>query len=173
MEQNEKKSLNHYMRSLHRDIGFFVIGLTIIFSISGIVLVYRDSDFLKFTRNIERKLEPNIEASELGQILHLRDLKVQKTEGDIVYFENGTYNKTTGIAAYKSKELPAFLNRFSSFHKSASHDPMHLFVTLYGILLLFLALSSFWMFKTKSKYFKRGIYFSGAGLLVAIMVLLV
>lgn len=161
------------MRSLHRDIGFFVIGLTIIFSVSGIVLVFRDTDFLKFNQNIERKLEPNIEASELGRVLHMRDFKVQKTEGDIVYFENGTYNKATGVAAYTSKELPAFLNKFSNFHKSSSHDFMHQIVVLYGLLLLFLALSSFWMFKTRSKFFKRGIYFAGAGFLIAIMVLFI
>lgn len=171
MEQNEKKSINYYIRSLHRDIGFFVIGLTIIFSISGIVLVYRDSDFLKFPQKIERKLEPNMQADELGRILHMRDFKVQKTEGDIVYFESGTYNKTTGIAAYTSKELPAFLNVFSAFHKSSSHDAMHLMVVIYGVLLLFLALSSFWMFKTRSKFFKRGIYFAGAGFVVAVLVL--
>lgn len=172
MEQREKKSLTHYMRSLHRDIGFFVIGLTIIFSVSGIVLVYRDSDFLKFTQNVERKLEPNMAASELGRILHMRDLKVQKTEGDVVYFDNGTYNKVTGIASYSSKELPGILDRFSSFHKSSSHDSFHLIVVIYGVLLLFLALSSFWMFKTKSKFFKRGIYFAGAGFLFAILVLI-
>lgn len=172
MEQNEKKSTSYYMRSLHRDIGFFVIGLTIIFSISGIVLVFRDSDFLKFTQNNERKLEPNLEASDLGRILHKRDFKVQKTEGDIVYFDNGTYNKATGVAAYTSKELPGFLNIFSAFHKSSSHDTMHPMVVIYGILLLFLALSSFWMFKIKSKYFKRGIYFAGAGFLIAVLVLI-
>ena len=43
MEEQEKKSINHFVRSLHRDIGFFVIGLTIIYSISGIVLTYRDT----------------------------------------------------------------------------------------------------------------------------------
>lgn len=47
MEKKEKKSINHYMRSLHRDIGFFVIGLIVIYSISGVVLIYRDTNFLK------------------------------------------------------------------------------------------------------------------------------
>lgn len=32
METREKKSIQYYMRSLHRDIGFFAIGLTLIFA---------------------------------------------------------------------------------------------------------------------------------------------
>ena len=47
MEEKENKSINHCIRSLHRDIGFFIIGLTIIYSMSGIVLTYRDTNFLK------------------------------------------------------------------------------------------------------------------------------
>ena len=45
MEQKEKKSIHYYMRGLHRDIGFFLIGLTLIYSISGVLLIYRDTDF--------------------------------------------------------------------------------------------------------------------------------
>ena len=74
METKEKKSSNRYMRSLHRDFGFFAIGLTLIFSISGIVLIYRDTDFLKFEKQIEKQLSPNIKESELGMILHIRNL---------------------------------------------------------------------------------------------------
>ena len=106
MEEQEKKSINHFVRSLHRDIGFSVIGLTIIYSISGIVLTYRNTNFLKHETLIEKTLSPNMEASELGKVLHLRDLKVLKSEGDIEYFQNVTYNKITGLVKYSKKELP-------------------------------------------------------------------
>lgn len=98
MENKEKKSKTHYMRSLHRDIVFFVIGLIVIYSISGVVLIYRDTNFLKHDAVVEKKLSPDMDVSELGKVLRLRDFKVVKTNGQIVHFQNGTYNKKTGIA---------------------------------------------------------------------------
>ena len=50
MKAKEKKSVHYYMRSLHRDVGFLVLGFTFIYALSGIVLVYRDTDFLKSER---------------------------------------------------------------------------------------------------------------------------
>jgi hypothetical protein len=172
MEQKGKKSLNHYMRALHRDVGFFIIGLTIIYSISGIVLIYRDTNFLKHEAMVEKKLSPNMEAPELGSVLHIRDFKVSKSEGDILYFQNGNYNKATGVATYSTNELPSFLNKFNSLHKSASKSSIHLFTTIFGILLLFLAISSFWMFKANSKLFRRGMILASAGIVVSIILLI-
>jgi len=40
-----KKSINYYMRVLHRDIGFFIAGLLIIYALSGIVMIYRDTSY--------------------------------------------------------------------------------------------------------------------------------
>jgi hypothetical protein len=171
MESN-KKPIQHYMRALHRDIGFFVIGLTIIYGLSGIVLLYRDTDLLKSERQVEQKLEPNINESELGRALHMRNFEVVKTEGEVVFFKNGTYNKATGVAQYRSKELPAILNKFNNFHKTSNRKWVHLAGVVYAVMLLFLAISSFWMFKPKSKMFSRGLIFAGIGLVCAIVVLL-
>ena len=142
MKQNDKKTYIQVMRSLHRYIGFFVVGLTIIFGLSGIVLVYRDTDFLKREVTIERELEKNLEAAELGNILRIRGFTVLKSDGDILYFQNGYYNQATGIVKYSLKELPEFLRKLNSFHKTASKQAIHLVAVAYGISLIFLAISS-------------------------------
>lgn len=46
--------------------------------------------------------------------LHLRNFKVLKSEGDMVYFQNGIYNKATGLVQYKEKVLP--------LHKTSSQS---------------------------------------------------
>src|ERR1035437_3351408 len=135
------------MRSWHRDIGFFVIGLIIIYSLSGIILINRDTDFLKHDRLVEKTLSPGMDASELGKELHLKDFVILRTEGENDYFQNGTYNKVTGAVKYTKKELPSFLIKFTSLHKSSEKDFSHWFSPIFGILLLFLAISSLWMFK--------------------------
>lgn len=171
MSSHEKKSINYYMRALHRDIGYFVIGLTIIYGLSGIILLYRDTDFLKTERAIERQLDANISEQDLGRSLHMRDFEVVKTEGDVVYFKNGTYNKATGKANYTDKTIPPFLDKFNQFHKTASSKLVHYFGVMYAVMLLFLAISSYWMYKPKSKMFRRGIILSALGIVCAIIIL--
>ena len=161
------------MRTLHRYVGYFVLGFTLIYSISGIMLVYRDTDFLKQETVVARKLPVNLDQAALGSELHMRGFKVLKTDGDLVYFANGTYNKATGTASYTVKALPTILSKMNSVHKSASQNPSHLFATIFGILLLFLAVSSLWMFKPKAKSFKRGMVVTGLGVVIAIALLLI
>lgn len=172
MEPKNKKSINFYMRALHRDLGFFALGLVIIYSLSGIVLIYRDSDFLKHNVVVQKKLSPNMESSELGKTLHMRDLKITKTEGETIYFESGTYNKTTGATVYTSKEIIFPINKFINLHKTSSRGPAHWFTTIFGLILFFMAISSLWMFKTKTRLFRRGMIIAGTGILVTVLILL-
>jgi hypothetical protein len=65
MTLKPERSINHYMRVLHRDIGFFVIGITIIYGISGIVLLYRDTHFFRNEITIEKELSPNLSKYDL------------------------------------------------------------------------------------------------------------
>ena len=92
-----------------------------------------------------------------------------KTEGDVVYFKNGTYNKATGMVKYTDKALPLVLDKLTVLHKSSSKSFTHWFTIIFGVALLFLAISSFWMFKPGTSLFKRGILFTGIGLIIAFL----
>lgn len=176
MQQKGEKTIYYYMRALHRDIGFFTLGLIVIYSLSGILLIYRDVDFLKCERTIEKKLSADLEPSELSKAMidafHIKNAKVTRTEGEMIYVEKGSYNKTTGVAAYTTKDYPFPLNKFVNLHKISSGKPAHWFAAIFGLLFLFLALSSFWMYKKGTGLFRRGIYIAGAGIIVSILVLL-
>jgi hypothetical protein len=160
------------MRSLHRDIGFFVIGLTIIYCISGIVLVYRNTSFFRQEILIEKKLPPNMESMELGKALGNKKFKVSKTEGEILYFRNGSYDKETGNVKYLTYSYPVLIKMFIQLHMASTNSNVHWFTVVYGISLLFLTISSFWMYKPKTKLFRRGLYFTASGI-VAVIILLV
>ncbi len=168
MKTEGKKSLNYYIRSLHRDIGFLVLGFAIIFATSGIVLIFRDTNTFKQEKVIEKTIAPNLDNTELAKELHLKEIQVLKEENGIVYFKNGSYNKTSGSLSYTSNELPGLLKKLSNIHKSPSKNVMHWFTLVFGILLLFLAISSFWMFKPKTKTFRRGIIIASIGFIIAI-----
>jgi hypothetical protein len=171
MEQKEKRSIHRIMRALHRDAGFLILGFVIIYSLSGIVLVYRDTDFMKHDVKVERELAPNIPDEQLGMEIRMPGFKVERTEGDMVYFPGGSYNRTTGAASMTMKQVRFPFNKFIDLHKIMSNKSMHWFTILFGVVLLFMAISSFWMFKSNTKNFKRGIIFAVAGIVITVLLL--
>jgi hypothetical protein len=160
------------MRFLHNKIGFFIVGLVIIYGLSGIIQTYRDTDLLKHEVPHEMQLSSNLTATELGPKLKIRDLKTIKTAGNIVYFKEGTYDASTGMAKYVTKEWYSWILPFTSLHKSSSKSMAHYFTTIFGIALLFMSISAFWMFKPGTKLFSSGVYLTIAGIIAAIILLL-
>lgn len=172
MGQKTKKTFNQYVRLLHRNIGFFMVGLIIVYSLSGIVLIYRDTNFLKRESLVEKKLSPNLKDAELGAAIQVRNFKIEKAEGDMIYFQNGTYNKATGEAAYSITELSPLIKKLTDLHKTPSKNFKHWSTLVFGIMLLFMAISSFWMFKPGTSFFRKGILMAGAGIVTAVILLL-
>lgn len=164
MEQQTKKSVQRWVRSLHRDIGFFVLGLTVIYCVSGILLTYKQTDLLKTETSIEKTISPGLSANTLSKALHLRQIKVVSEDQETIQFDAGTYNKITGEASYTGKEFYYPLNKFIELHSTSNKNSIHLFTVFYAALLAFLAISSFWMYKPGSKFFKRGIITAGMGI---------
>jgi hypothetical protein len=171
MEPSEKRSVASYMRALHRDIGFFLVGLVVIYSLSGMVLLYRDRGLLVSEVQVEKTLAPGLAPDELGMQLRIRGFRPLKTEGDVVQFREGTYNRATGVAIYKAKRFPAVLQKWVDLHKTTSASLTHWFALLFGALLCFLAVSSFWMCKPGTTTFRRGICLTTAGIVVTSVVL--
>lgn len=171
MEKRENRPVARTMRALHRDIGFLILGLTVIYALSGVVLIYRGNDFLKSEKQIERSLAPNLSETDLGKELRMREFKVEKSEGETLYFRGGSYNQSTGVAIVTVKELIFPFNKFASLHKAPSNGTVHWFTTVYGVLLFFMAVSAFWMFKPQSKRFRRGMIFVAAGVVLAVVLL--
>ena len=172
MESKENKSIHQYMRIWHRHLGFFILGFVLIWGFSGITLIYRDTDFLKRDKKLNINLSPGINPYEIGSALRIRDFKILKTEGDIVYFQGGTFNKTTGVAEQTIKELIFPLNKLTGLHKTASKSVFHWLTLAFGIIMLFLAVSSFWMFKTGTSVFRKGMITVVAGIACAVILLL-
>lgn len=166
-----KKFANVSMRELHRYLGYFLAGIMAVYALSGIVLIYRDTDFLKIEKQIEKKLVPNIKTDELGRNLRIRDFKILKTEGDIIHFKTGTYNNKTGETSYTIKTLPFILDKMTHLHKSSSKQPLYWLNLFFAVSLLFFVVSSFWMFKPKSNIFRKGMYFTIGGIILTLLLL--
>ena len=144
-----------------------------VYAISGITLIFRDTDFLKSEKQVERQIKPNVSNEELGRELRIRDLKVEKEEGDVVSFSQGTYNKATGVANYKTKQLNRFIDKLQHLHKADTKSPLFYLNVFFGLSLFFFVVSAFYMFLLGTSTFKKGLYFTLAGLVLTVILLLV
>ncbi|SHL98031.1 hypothetical protein [Chryseobacterium polytrichastri] len=167
------KDTRTFMRITHRYLGFFLAGIMAVYAVSGVLLVYRDTDFLKKEKKYDKTVAKNLNEKELGKELKIKNLEIEKTEGGISTFKQGTYNAASGEAKYSKKELPLILDKMTKLHKSQSKETLSPLNTFFGISLFFFVISSFWMFNPKTKAFKRGMLFTIVGLVVSIILLLI
>lgn len=56
------------------------------YSICRIIMIYRNTGFLKSEKIIEQQLKPNLEAGELSRALRIKGgVKPEKIEDDVIY----------------------------------------------------------------------------------------
>ncbi len=149
----KEKTLQKNMRLYHRYLGFFLAGIMAVYAISGILMIFRDTDFLKKEMILERTLPEGTKIEELGKELRIRDFKITKAEDNMVYFESGNYNTETRMVTYTVKELPLVLKKMTDMHKATSKKPLFFLNIFFGLSLLFFVISSFWMFLPKTRHF--------------------
>jgi len=161
------------MRIYHRYLGFFLAGIMAVYAISGIVLIFRDSDFLKNDYTITKTLDAQLSEAQLPAKIGNKKLKVTRVEDGIFYFKEGTYNTTTGEAMYTKKQLPFILKKMTNFHKAQSGDPLFFLNIIFGLGLLFFVISAFWMFMPGTKVFRKGMIFVAAGVVLSLILLFI
>jgi len=161
------------MRVYHRYLGYFLAGIMAVYAISGIVMIFRDTDLFKKKKQVEQQLAPNLNAADLGKALRIRDLQFESEKGDIAFFKTGNYNKTTGVAIYTVTSLPVVLDKLTRLHKANTKQPLYYLNIFFGVSLLFFVISSYWMFLPKTTIFRKGLYFTLGGLVITLMLLFV
>jgi hypothetical protein len=144
-----------------------------VYALSGVLLIFRDTNFLKRTTHVKKVIEPNLSEKSLGEALKIRRFKVGKVQGDTLLFKNGYYVKSSGETQYKTVELPFVINKMNHLHKAKKGDPLYYLNVFFGVSLLFFVLSSFWMFLPKTTIFKKGLYYTAAGIVLTLVMLLV
>ncbi|KQC33576.1 membrane protein [Nonlabens sp. YIK11] len=167
------RKTSNKVRMYHRYLGFFLAGIMAVYAISGVTLIYRDTDVFKKKTEIETTLEPNLTADQVGKELKIRRFSATSETATTINFKNGSYDKTTGAAAYTKVETPYLLNKLQNFHKAETGDPLYFLNIFFGVSLLFFVVSAFWMFLPSTPIFKKGMWFAAAGLVLTLVLLFV
>ena len=167
------RSVNTKMRIYHRYLGFFLAGIMAVYAISGIILIFRDTNFLKKKKTITTNLAANLPIEEVGKAIKLRDLKAKSESGDTTFFAQGYYIKSTGNTVYTVTSLPFVIEKLTKLHKANSKSPLFFLNIFFGASLFFFVISAFWMFMPKTTIYRKGLYFTVAGIILTLIMLFV
>lgn len=143
------------------------------YALSGIVLVFRNTDMFKRQTIIRNIIESNLSVEKLAKEIKIKGLKIIKFDGDILYFKGGNYNRKNGDVVYTKMKLPYLMSKLTALHKSSTKKPLYGFNILFAMSLLFFVISSFWMYLPNSQIFKKGMYFVVAGLPLILILIFV
>ena len=93
----DNKSIRKDMRVYHRYLGFFLAGIMAVYAISGTLMIFRNTDFLKKDIEATKTLPVETKAEELGGKLRIKYFKITSIEGDMVYLPSHTVLTRIGI----------------------------------------------------------------------------
>lgn len=130
-----RSTANITMRVYHRYLGFFLAGIMAVYAISGIVMIFRDTDFLKKGKLVEKKLSPALSAEDLGKAIRSGGLKIETKNGDLQSFKQGTYNKVTGEVKYTVNSWPKIIEKLTQLHKANTNQPLFYLNVFFGVSL--------------------------------------
>ena len=159
-------------RKYHRWLGFFLAGIMLIYSVSGILLIFRTTDFLKYEQTEHHSFAAGLDGDGLGQQLRMKGFRVESENAERIEFPGGYYDKQTGNAQVNKKDYPLVLSKLVKLHKATTNSPLFFLNIFFGLGLLFFVVSAFLMFLPKVPVFKEGLKIAGVGALVAVLVVI-
>lgn len=178
---------NRKLRNLHRDLGYFFVGLIIAFSISGIAQNHRKQfkpdryvyDYKKVhtTFHIPASSVTNEAVATFSKAEGLEDLRqfdIRKDSILIISYKDAdaTIHLTSGDGEINIWRKRPLLAQMSFLHKNNGNLWWILYSDIFALGLIFIAASGMFLMKGKNSFRKSGWKFALAGLLVPLMVLI-
>lgn len=161
-------------RRIHRNVGFFLAGVMAMYAVTGIVLVFRNTDFLKQETAYAKTVNTQLDATALGKAIGMKRLAFERSEGDLRFFKDeGTYNIATGEVTYTKTELPFLLGKLTKLHKATTNSPLYWLNISFGVSLLGFVITAFWMYLPGGPKLRKGLWFAAAGVALVVVMLLV
>lgn len=172
------KKIRKWLRILHRDLGYFAVGITLVYAVSGIILNHKkkgvDPAYKIISESVITQQDLSIVDFKALWEDEFNDVKLNKVVKAKDYYRfyldggMGDYTPVTGelnFEVYKKKNLIFFINKLHLNQKSHWLGV----ADFSAIVLLFLALSGLIMIKGKNGFKKRGAWFMIAGFILVII----
>jgi uncharacterized iron-regulated membrane protein len=167
------------MRAWHRDLGYLFIGLTIIYAVSGIlILIKKEGQNPSYVEIVEeREAKTDLSPDELkaywkDHFAELPKLKRVIPEDDTykIYVKGGLgdYEPFSGKVTVKTfKKIPVF-KFVNDIHYNAGSRFTSIGI-IFCVILIFFAISGAVMVKGKKGFKKRGVWLMILGFLIPVL----
>lgn len=172
------KKIRKWLRILHRDLGYFAVGITLVYSVSGIILNHKKQGVDPAFKTLFEStvISENLSVEELKQYwkTEIQNTKINKVVQVKDYYKlyldggMGDYTPGTGelnYETYQKRDLVFFINKLHLNQKSYWLG----IADFSAIVLIFLAISGLIMITGKNGFKRRGVWFMIAGFLLVIV----
>ncbi len=177
----KRNSIKKWLRIIHRDLGFLMVGICLIYGLSGIILNHmNDGDPAYKTVEETLTFEKNLSSESLTQVWNqkkeLPPLKLIR-EGKLshqVLLDGGVgvYNIETGELSYEFHTKRPFVFWINKLHYNKIGG-WTIMADIFAISLIFFAVSGLFIVSRKHGIMGRGKWFLFAGLLIPVLYILI
>ena len=171
------------LRILHRDLGYFIVGMTIVYAVSGIYLNHRHDfnpdykiEIIDFTHNLDPQQSYNDD--EIRQIVEsIQDNVVYKKhyidqDGDIrVFVANGeaVMDTDSGEGRMRYLQRRSLIFGMNKLHRATMGVVWKWVSDAMAVILLFVAVSGLFLLKGKRGLLRWGWWLTIAGFVVPLL----
>jgi hypothetical protein len=174
-------NITRWLRVIHRDLGFLVVGISLVYGISGILLNHLHGKDPAFrTKEDSVRFSPQLTHKELAAAWNenpdlptlKKILQIDETHSRLMLDGGiGVYNSTDGRLDYEQHSKRAFIYWINRLHynKVKGWSPI---ADFFAVSLLFLAVSGLFIVKGKKGFAGTGKWYLLAGLLIPVLYVL-
>lgn len=177
----KNNNFSHLMRKWHRDLGYFVVTISLVYGLSGIFLTHKE--VFPGIETIENKtiFPSEMKISDFSAqwddyMPHSEINKCFESKNSTIkfYFNGGrgTYKIKNGEVVYENYKEHHFTNFVNHLHNNQIKGWKYI-ADFFALGLIFLALSGLVMVKGNNSFRKRGIWFMLSGMLTVIAFLFI
>ncbi len=175
------------LRIFHRDLGYFIVGMTIVYVVSGIFLNHRhdfNPDYSIYSE--EFSFDPNAkDATNKATLIAIindlpHDLKYKKhyidSEGMVkVFIESGevVINPDSGKGVFRYLERRPVIFGMNKLHRAAIGTVWKWVSDIMAFILLFVAVTGLFLLKGKRGFIRWGLWWMIAGFVVPLVFILI
>jgi len=175
-------NVRKFLRILHRDLGYFIVGMTIVYALSGIYLNHRH-DFNPDYKIVFSDYHFNLPTGELSAA----DVKkaIQEVNNDVVFkkhyisneglirvfIENGeiVIDPKTGDGSMRYLERRTLIYSLNMLHRASIGTVWKWVSDTMAIILLFVAISGIFLLKGKRSFTRWGWWLIAGGIIVPLV----
>lgn len=181
-KEKSGKSYRYWLRILHRDLGFLMIGVCFIYGISGILLNHMDGKDPSYkVEEYSLQLEKNLSTNDVKTLWEdKKDLprlnKVIPIDDDHyrLLFSGGTgvYDSARGVVDYEKYSKRQFVYWINKLHYNKVKG-WSVMADFFAVSLIFFAVSGLLIVKGEKGIAGSGKYYLIAGILIPVIYIIV